>query len=355
MGVIKMCSKRYLQIFFLSFTIFISYHLIIWYLFTSKIFDTGDKQIGDLARMSYQVDALFPRKTETKIKFKHINKDNYKAQQIDVITIGDSFFNAGAGGLNPYFQDYLAKYTKKNILNIQLNGNSMDVINILINSGWLEKIKPTSIIIESVGRKIVPRFSYFHDFNKTLDISEVDRKLFNKRWDIYKQDINIISTANYKLPFYSILYHYKVNAHKNVYKLNLNQEMFSIKNYNKLLVYRGDIEKMHTFTNKNIESLNNNFNKLALKLQKLNIRLYFMPIVDKYDLYYDYIENNQYSKNNFFEILRPMKKSYHLIDTKDILLPLLESNTKDVFYSDDTHWSYIASDIVAKTISKEIK
>ncbi|MEA1892018.1 MAG: hypothetical protein U9N33_04825 [Campylobacterota bacterium] len=325
-----------------------------WTLYSSKIFDTGDRYIGDLARMSYQLEALFPRKTETTIRFKHIDKTSYKNQKIDVITIGDSFFNGGGGGLNPFFQDYLAEHSKKNILNIQLFGNSMDIVNILINSGWLNEIKPHAVVIESTAREVVPRFSYAHDFNKTLTLAEVKGTLFSDIWNFHKQDVYFINSANYKIPFYSLLYNYKDHAQKSVYKLNLNQEMFSIPNYKNILIYKDDIQRLHQQNLANLTLVNDNFNKLALKLNKLNIKLFFMPIVDKYDLYYKYIIDNKYTQNNFFDILEPMDKKYNLVNTKKMLEPLLQKNIKDIFYSDDTHWSYKASDEVAKKLAKDL-
>ena len=68
-----------------------------------------------------------------------------------------------------------------------------------------------------------------------------------------------------------------------------------------------------------------------------------MPSVDKYNLYSKYIQNNQYQQSRFFEILRPLKKEYNFIDTKMILTRMLDNNITDVYYSDDTHWSYKAS------------
>lgn len=74
-----------------------------------------------------------------------------------------------------------------------------------------------------------------------------------------------------------------------------------------------------------------------------------MPAVDKFDLYYNSIQSKiNYPKNNFFDIIRPMQKEYYFVDTKAILTPLINEKVKDVFYADDTHWSYIASDEIAK-------
>lgn len=75
-----------------------------------------------------------------------------------------------------------------------------------------------------------------------------------------------------------------------------------------------------------------------------------MPAVDKYDLYYDYIQNNTHLKNPFFDLIRPLKKDYYFVDTKNILSTLLQKDIKDVYWIDDTHWSHIASQAISKNI-----
>ena len=75
-----------------------------------------------------------------------------------------------------------------------------------------------------------------------------------------------------------------------------------------------------------------------------------MPSVDKYNLYSKYIRNNNYPKSTFFERLRPLKKDYKFIDTKIILENMLENNITDVYYSDDSHWSYKASKEIFKQV-----
>lgn len=77
-------------------------------------------------------------------------------------------------------------------------------------------------------------------------------------------------------------------------------------------------------------------------LDRSGIKLYFMPMVDKYDLYYDHILDKKYGKSNFFELLRGESKQYIFIDTKKILSELIKSGAKDVYFSDDTHMSTMA-------------
>ena len=71
-----------------------------------------------------------------------------------------------------------------------------------------------------------------------------------------------------------------------------------------------------------------------------------MPVVDKYDLYSPFIKEKQYEASQFFELLRPLEKDYVFIDSKAKLEPLVQEGQKDIFYVDDTHWTYRAAEAV---------
>ncbi len=345
--------KSFLYIFLSIFSVFVFYHLLVWELYTSKIFQRDDKSygIGDLGRMSYQVDSLHLRKVEYTLSKLHLNHNDINNSNIDVITIGDSFSNGGAGGLNPYYQDYLATEHNQNILNLRkLVNNDYDMFALVLslyNNGWLAKNKPKAIIIESSERGLYQRFTKEYDL-KDVNISfksMVEKVIHNSP---YIPELLRINTANYKIPFYTIKYKFNHKAQKNVGKMTLNDNMFSTSDYqNKLLFHYDDIKYMENNLKK-VKSINKNFNKLAVLLKTLDIKLFFMPAVDKYDVYSDFILNNNLPKNKFFDMLRPLKKEYYFVDTKAILTLLIKNGVKDVFYSDDTHWSYKASEAIAK-------
>jgi hypothetical protein len=332
--------------------LFLLFHTLMWSLYTSKIFGRVDgKYIGDLARMGYQYDVISPRDIEYNLKTLHYNKSNWSKEKIDLITLGDSFSDAGAGGENPYYQDYIASEHSINILNIQgiqTYGKFIETITILINNGSLEKFQPKAILIESVSRLALRRFNENIDFNMTNNTITLETQVQNKRESFFIPQLLPINTANYKgiKSNINILFNKKPN--KSVYSLKINTPLFSIQNNHTILVHNEDLTVISSINEDSVRKLNNNFNELAKKLKILNIKLIFMPVVDKYDLYYDYIVDNPHQRNNFFDLLRPMKKEYLFIDTKAILLPYLEKGIKDIYYADDTHWSYKASEAISK-------
>jgi hypothetical protein len=306
--------------------------------------------IGDLGRISYQIDSLHPRKLEYTLEKKHLHKENWNFTPIDILTVGDSFSNADTGGKNPYYQDYIATIYNKKVLNLQRlseSWNSMELLIALYNSGWLERYKPKYVILEAVERFALDAHAKEMNWNITLDGSDDSIVADLKTKDSYIPSLTFINTANYKFIYYSLLYKISKNGYKRIPKIQLKHHFFSSKKYsNFLLVTHEDIKNRSTESEERINLLNNNLNKLAGLLQRLNIKLIYMPAVDKYDLYYDFMVDNSFPKNYFFDLLRTTTKNYYFIDTKAILVQALNQKQKDIFYADDTHWSYKASAII---------
>lgn len=343
-------EKRYMMFFGIATGIFLLYHILIWTFFTSKFFNANPYYIGDLGRMSYQIDSLFPRLEQNDLPSKHIDENNWQNQPIDLITLGDSFSNGMASGKNAYYQDFLATSLQINVLNIQNIDPSfgyIDTIRYLHNNKWLAKVQPKAILIQCVVRESLNHVPTKQ--NATFSTPEkLNYFLFKTNFTKEFPYTMLINTGNYKAPYYYIKYTHSIHAKKEIYKFPLIKNYFTSKDTNHLLVYHDDINKINSFTEESIAQLNNELNTIANELKQNNITLIFMPVVDKYDFYYDYIQgNNAYPQNPFFILLRKQPKSYLLVDTKAILHPLIEKNLQDIYYADDTHWSFKASKQIA--------
>ncbi len=342
--------KKFVFAFFGFFALFILYHTIIWNLYTSQIFGRDDDEyVGDLGRTSYQVKSLYPRKLEYTLPKLHLSRSDYHGQKIDMITMGDSFSNADTGGKNPYYQDYLASDYNLSILNLRREPqgwyNSYYLTLYLYNSGWLQKHKPKYVLLQSVGRFIYSRYTQKFDFNFNQKPEYLIEKF--KRKNSYLPHLLLINTANYKY-YTSKLYFKFKGIYKSIYLLDLNTSLFSPKEFtNRLLITKEDIQGIHNELSQ-AKLVNDNLNKLAKLLKKLDIKLIFLPAIDKYDLYEPFIMNNKLPKNDFFTNMRPLHKEYYFIDTKKILQAELKKGDVDIFYPDDTHWSFKASAIISK-------
>ncbi|MFT6895644.1 MAG: hypothetical protein ACJA13_000041 [Paraglaciecola sp.] len=337
-----MREKKYLSIFSLLTFLFVGFHFITWNLLTKNFFIYKDSMmIGDLGRMSYLTKSLTVRKNEQTLASKHISYSNEIAT-IDVITIGDSFSNGGGGGTNSYYQDYIATKQNLNVMNMQSsNSGYIETVLILNDNGILDKLNPKIIILGSVERRAVDRYAKIIDWK--IGLKNNSTSFLDKEYGDFKPKPSFINNLNYNALLYERLYKYDDNAiFSKVYTADLSKNLFSSEDKNRLLFYFEDLTQLSKSNNKSISLLNKNLNQLQKILNEKNIKLYFMPSVDKYNLYSKYIQNNQYQQSTFFETLRPLKKEYSFIDTKMILEKMLDHNISDVYYSDDTHWSYKA-------------
>lgn len=347
--------RQYILFFTVIVGMFLFYHAIVWTFFTSKLLDIEPPQhIGDLARIGYQVSSIHPRITTVTLPKKHIEFSEWKGQPIDIITIGDSFSNGGAGGKNSYYQDFIATHYGYSVMNINpslFGENTVEAIIALQQSGLMNEIKPKAILIESVGRYVVSRFAKPMHWEQNITRATLYNDLKKGQWGDgkpKKEKQYFISTANYKLPLYNFYYLFSPNAlrYSDVYRLPLSKPFFHVKNESTLLIYQDDIGSITEITPDKVAIINENFNHLSTLLKTKEVSLFFMISVDKYDLYHDYILNNQYQKNPLFNLLRATNKQYTFIDTKDILSAEIKNGRKDIFFADDTHWSNLASKAV---------
>jgi hypothetical protein len=299
--------------------------------------------------MGYILDSKLYRQNSTDLPRRHSElEDNRNFSRIDVFTLGDSFANFGGGGRNRYFQDYLASLNDVTVENLGpfSSVNFLATLAILNNNGYFDKVKPRHVILSCSEKLCVERFSVPVDFTRNIPLEKL---LANKRI-IYKTpqlDVKFINTGNFNYLLYRLLYVFSPNAvFSKAYQVKLSRDLFSVRNSDMLLFYKNDLKSIGKATDKNMAVLNDNMNRMADLLARKGIRFHFMPCVDKYNLYSDFIQNNKFPKSVFFEKLRRLPHRYGLIDTKAILLQELQRGEKDIFYPDDTHWSWKSSEAI---------
>ncbi len=366
--------KKIFYIWLILAFVVILFHPTLYYVYVGKVFPKDGSIVGDLARMTYSIDLIDKRYVDINLERKHINHFLYNDENIDLITIGDSFSEGAGGGKNPYYQDYIANNFNLNVLNINLekdNKNYIETIYGLLNSGKLEEKNIKYILIESVQRRSLERFS-INDINRQIVIEDFDifkgfhqdfikpeknvdlsflQVILNMFKKTDKDEVSVINNLNQNALIYNLRFELKgygkMSSH--VYREKLNKDFFSTKVSNELLFYDEDLKYLNLETKENIELLNENFNILARDLLQKGIKLIFMPAVDKYNLYRPYIISNNYKESIFFEYLETLPKEYIFINTKKILSKELENGDKDIYYADDTHWSYKASQAIVNS------
>jgi len=351
--------KKFAIGFLVLLTSFVLLNLVIWKCCTEVLL-TKKYDGGDLARMAYALGSKQYRKMTNDLPRRHITLKEYDGRKIDVMTIGDSFSMGGGEGRNSFYQDYIATIGNCSVLNIypyptddRVAGFSpVSTLAVLMNSGYLDRIKPRCILIESVVRYCLPRYGKGLNLQAS-DTPENIRRYYAEttyRLD-YLPKVGFINIGNFKYWYFNLLYRYHDDAGKGrIYRRKLSKDLFTAREADELLFFFEDLATIPYTTTERVRALNDTFNQLADVLAKKGIKLYFMPVVDKYDLYSEFIVDNPYPKNPFFDELRKLPKRYTFIDTKAILLPLIRAGEKDIYFADDTHWTWKASQAVFETV-----
>ena len=300
--------------------------------------------VGDLSRISYlnldyNFKANYPEHKFDSINFEYLpnlNRSKYK-----ILNIGDSFSRQELGNSNGYL-NYLKN--SKETLNMPFS-NPVERLHKVLKSNILDSLEIQFVILQSVERDLINRLidDYFVDSTNIKSLTFFDYKKYKSSLK-KKNKLNPLfakSTLDFTLNLLS-----KPKKMQKVIKFETTEKLFSHNN-NDLFIYDEDISslKLHDLTL--IKKANNKLNKIAAELKMKNIYLIVLIAPDKYEYYYRYIKNSEYQKPILFDLLNPLHKDYLYINT----LSLLKNNhNKDLYYLDDTHWSPIASKIVAEKI-----
>lgn len=352
--------------FFLTFTaslgVFLLCNFIIWKGWTELLLSPQYKG-GDLTRLGYVAGLKVMRDNTIDLPLKHLEMKEYRGEAVDMLTLGDSF-SAGIGeGKNRFYQDYIASLNSMSVLNVPtykfktMIWGGMPVLTLaaLYQSGYLDIIKPRYVLLETVERFAIQRLVTYYNFDIQVPLATLERYYRETTFDgELNQGISFVNEGNFKFLYYRFMYNFSEHAFRRlVIKTQLTRPMFSGNHGDILLAHGDELRQGPLATVQNIRTANDNLNEMARLLRKKGITLVFMPVVDKLNLYRPYMKNKSYPQSVFFEELRTLPKEYLFIDTKDILSKALAAGEQDIFFQDDTHWSWNASQRIFSTIRFE--
>lgn len=344
--------RKFARSIFWYLALFFIINVTVWK-FGTEILLTTRYGGGDLARMSYlRYMKEFNQKIDD-LPRKHLELKDFTGQNIDILTIGDSFSNGGGDGRNSYYQDYIASINNLTVMNVYpypsddlvMGFNPASTLGALINSGYLDIVSPRYVLIQSAERYSVPRFAPPLNLGITVSLEELKSFYADKSFSVNTlPPVSFINEGNFKFIYYNFMYLLSDHAFRRlVHKKRLTMPLFSVSDGSTLLFHGDDLQSIRLSTSQTVGLMNDNLNSLSDRLAAKGIELVFMPVVDKYTLYSDFIKNNSLPKSRFFEELRKLPKRYRLIDTKSILEDRLKAGEKDIYRADDTHWSWRAS------------
>ena len=320
---------------------FVALNYAIWISCTRDLITDAHFDGGDLSRMGYLPGSKLNRHNQIDLPRQHIPLKGYQGQPIDLVTIGDSFSQGGGGGRNRYYQDYIASFNNMSVLNLEhyREVDFISTISLFLNNGFLERVKPRYVLIGATERGMMDMAGKI-DFNKTVDFETMRTyPLFGHL--THPPHVPFINNGNFKLLLNTLCFRFSDHGlFSDVHVAEMRRGFFSVKDSARL-VY---LPYKPRFSAAEVAALNNNMNMLADRLRARGIELVYMPYVDKYTLYSTWLVHGKYPESIFFELLRPLPKRYAYIDTKALLRAELEKGEQDIFYPDDTHSSWKASE-----------
>lgn len=293
--------------------------------------------------------------------------DDGRTDHVDILTIGDSFSN-GIGGT--FYQDYLNEISGKTIMNayvIKEDGvyDALSMLQILDDQGVIDRIKPKVILLESGGRTIassydrpdipLPQYTYEEFINKLSD----ERPY----WDIpvnfdIKNPNTVAVTYRWLTDYISSIKYSMRNDDRLLEGIAMNvldRHFFtSAGTEDKLLYIYQDLSYLDGLPN--YEHVNNKFNQVAKEYALRGIKIIFMIPPDKFDLYYLYIVDKRgRMENPLIDQMDALPKEYTFINLKRPLRKELEKGVQDLYWHDDTHWSWKAIEVVCQDLLPHIQ
>ena len=359
---IWMNEKKFTIVFLCIAEFFFLLNILFWHMIVKPTFVDYDGH-GDLTRLAGYYCG-YPTTRLPQYARKHIPFADYLQMEnkppIDILTIGDSFSNGNAGS---WYQDYLADRYEKNVTHIHASVCELAELLMLIEqNGMLQEISPKVVVLETVVRRIQDRFG-----SRALRVPTISKNTFIQT-NIRIQEgtggasgvgkgvfPDVMWKANQKYVSNKIKYMKDTKRLAgDVYRETLTKPCFTNPGQENTLLFFYD-DFWYRNGKADYEKINREMNALADICARHNIRFVFMPCVDKFDLYYPYLENkDEYAENLFFEEFEQYPARYILINTKETLRKKLEEDEKDIYWVDDTHWSWKGQQFVGDALMEKL-
>lgn len=307
--------------------------------------DTGD--LGNLALITFwpeygQKIEEHEMKDTLFVKVNHT--EDLRNIDVNVLTVGDSFSQQEHAG----YQNYMPG-EGLSVANCRrsLYDNPIQYAYNLMDWGMVDSTNVDVMVVEVGERDFALRIDNF-GVDK-VEVPEPDDPVEDDNEERNPNEWSLLRARDFVL--------YRFAGRSPVYVVDLKQDFFDSPEPRKLYFYCADIINGMTIDETIRHKVKEVFDLLTCMAQKRGIKLIFMLPVDKYDLYQDYIVDNPYAypkriNEDLREILGDIPE---VLLSKYYLQPLIDKGEKDIFLFDNSHWSYKASEVVGKELSRRIK
>ena len=277
-----------------------------------------------------------------------------KKTEFKALNIGNSFSKQEFRKINGY-TNYLAVDDTISLLNHIINVNPAKRLKEILNSTVLDSIKVEYIILQFVERHFTSNLNHIGklkkiNYNKLKILDEKNCKQFKEKLIVDKKYPGFFSKGTLFFGLNAIL---NKDLKGLVLKSKTKHNLFSV-NRNEIIFYHEDISNLEINNNPTlIEEANKELNSIALRLKQKDVKLIVLIAPDKYSFYYNDLLDNKYPEPILFDVLDTLSKDYLYFNSKK-LLSERKQTTEDLYFFDDTHWSPLASKIIADKLRKII-
>jgi len=251
-----------------------------------------------------------------------------------VCTIGDSFSNLKIYG----YQNYLAHLLQYKIINILRSDKGLTNTAIaLLNSEIIDSSNCRIFILSSVDRTVI------------YQLANIDFEM------LYEKPLKINDNQNERSSLHDFFSFIRLNLNYDnpIFKHSLESEYFTHSRFSKILFnYKDDMNFLNT-SKIDIAKAKENLILLNKKFSEKGIKLIFLIAADKYDVYRPFMADNSLPIDATTDELSNIS-GVLVIDTKPMLQEMVKNGEKDVYMVNDTHWSYKASEAVARKLASAI-
>lgn len=289
-------------------------------------------------------------------------------QYSDVLVVGDSFSFAGNYDVPNYpWQTFLATKTGLSIATVSHYMKTEvvydpEVLPSIIKSDAFRKTPPRVLIVEVIERQldILPDFA--GDCRLRQDVQglslslrprsnlEPSRQIFRKT-SLPPLKIQVAYAKKYLLGLLPWMH----NKDPLIYRLDLSTgNLFSNRQSDKLLAYRGDIMKKR-WDEAKIASIQCKFINLQNLVQGNGETLFVAMVVpDKLTAYSKYLKDQSLAGLSVIDRLAS-NPSLHLVRIDRAIKAAIDDGLVDIYLPNDTHWAYRGHELAAEALADYLK
>ena len=305
------------------------------------------KDLSRIGKMKLEYD-FFENNLDRQLKNVNIEYHGLSQQtDYEILNIGDSFSRQEMKGTNGYL-NYLGK--KYKILNMPFT-NPLQRLEALLTNNFFDNTSFKYVILEMVERNSLINLNFKTNFQEKVDFKFKDSTMYEKFRKQFKtlNKVSFFSKTPLKFTYNKII----GRVDNKVQKVNTKRPLFSYP-FNELYFYYKDVENLDKKNSLiEIQELNKKLNNYAGILEEKGLKLIVLICPVKYHFYYNEIKSPNYPKSILFDVLDTLESNYTFLNSKKKLSQYITLKS-DLYFLDDTHWSPIASEIIANELDEYI-